>query len=148
MEEDIKILEDLKNKWELNAFGDMVNVLSLNEIKAIENLLKRYKELEEENKQLRIDNTNSLCEKCSELAKQVGITEEDTSKILKDYRDKVENSIPISVIQNTLDNIDRELEEKYSAEKISVFSGNTYMEKFKLLGSRHVLQKLLEERNK
>ena len=38
IDEDIKIAEDLKNKWELNAFGDMSNVLSLNEIKAIENL--------------------------------------------------------------------------------------------------------------
>lgn len=47
MEEDIKIVEDLKNKWELNAFGDMVNVLSLNEIKALENLIKGYRELEE-----------------------------------------------------------------------------------------------------
>lgn len=48
MEENIKILKDLKNKWELNAFGDMVNVLSLNEIKAIENVLNRLEQLENE----------------------------------------------------------------------------------------------------
>ena len=49
IDEDIKIAEDLKNKWELNAFGDMSNVLSLNEIKAIENLLSRLKTAERMN---------------------------------------------------------------------------------------------------
>lgn len=92
--------------------------------------------MEEENKQLRIDNINSLCEECSELTKQAGITEEDTRKILKDYRDKVENSIPISVIQNILDELDKKIPSS-RGEEFLIFDAK-----------KDVLQELLEERNK
>ena len=76
MEEDIKILKDLKNKWELNAFGDMVNVLSLDEIKALENLLKDYKQIKSE--------LNSV--------KEIYYTQAEVDT----------NYIPISVIQNKI----------------------------------------------
>ena len=65
IDKDIKIVEDLKNKWELNAFGDMVNVLSLNEIKAIENLLSRLKTAERMN--------DVLAEKLEEVAYEVDL---------------------------------------------------------------------------
>lgn len=112
------------------------------------NTLKYILELEEENKRLKIDNLNNLCEECSELTKQAGITEEDTRKILKDYRDKIKNSIPVSLVEEKIEELNKELEEKYSADKISIFSGNTYMEKFKLIGKRQALQEILEEGRK
>lgn len=52
IEKDITVLKDLKNKWELNAFGNMVNVLSLNEIKALEHILSDYKKLQEDFEQI------------------------------------------------------------------------------------------------
>lgn len=61
--------------------------------------------LEEENAKLRIDNTDKLCEECSELVKQAGITKEDTNRILKEYRDRIENSIPTSVIQKKIEEV-------------------------------------------
>jgi len=57
----------------------------------------------------------------------------------------LDNSIPKEKVKAEIQKIENELEEKYSAEKISVFSGNTYMEKFKLLGKLEVLKELLEE---
>ena len=127
MEEDIKILEDLKNKWELNAFGDMVNVLSLDEIKAIENLLKRYKELEEENKRL---NNHNL------IGRIDAIKIEDLESVLKPYY------IPISVIQNKINGY-LEYDKIYKTHT-SDGRENFTMEYFKA----QTLKELLEERNK
>ena len=90
MEEDIEELKRLFYANSLTQYGKR---------KLINYYEQRYKKLEEENKQLRIDNTDKLCEECSELVKQAGITKEDTNRILKEYRDRVENSIPTSVIQ-------------------------------------------------
>ncbi len=56
----------------------------------------------------------------------------------------LENSILKEAIVKKRNELDKELEQKYSAEKISIFSENTYMEKFKLLGKREILQELLE----
>lgn len=53
MEKDIKILKDLKHKWELGPFCDIVNILDLNEIQAIENILARLEQLEKENIRLK-----------------------------------------------------------------------------------------------
>lgn len=86
MEEEIKILEEhiefLKRNDVEDIFGDMIG-----EILAIENLLKRYKELEEKEteKFLKIleDNSKTM------LVKEV-----------MELRTKLQNSIPISVIQN------------------------------------------------
>lgn len=158
MEEDIKILEEFKkNGYSMLyiKYGDR-NKTNLRLERAIENLLKEYrvkelqlhllreetnskiKELEEENEQLRIDITDNLCEECSQLAKQAGITEEDTRRILKDYRDKVENSIPISVIQNKIDEIQNYIDNSKYNDDWNV----------RRVYARKVLQELLEERNK
>jgi len=76
-----------------------------------------------------------------------------TSVSIRDYEvtaietvlQALDNSIPKEKVKAEIQKIENELEEKYSAEKISVFSGNTYMEKFKLLGKLEVLKELLEE---
>ena len=67
MEEDIKILKDLQNKWELGPFCDMVNVLDLNEIQAIENIINK---LEQDERVI------------EEMAKQI---EKDTEWYLSDF---------------------------------------------------------------
>lgn len=101
MEEDIEELKRLFYANSLTQYGKR---------KLINYYEQRYKKLEEENKQLRIDNTYKLCEECSELVKQAGITKEDTNRILKEYRDRVENSIPASVIQNKIDELNRRID--------------------------------------
>lgn len=63
--------------------------------------------------------------------------------ILNEKNKQINNSVGKDVIREKIEATDNELEEKYSAEKISVFSGNTYMEKFKLIGKRQALQELL-----
>lgn len=56
-----------------------------------------------------------------------------------------ENYIPKEAIRKKIKEIQIELDKKYSAEKISIFSGNTYMEKFKLLGRIYALKEILGE---
>ena len=56
-----------------------------------------------------------------------------------------ENYISKEAIREKIEEIQIELDKKYSAEKISIFSGNTYMEKFKLLGRIYALKELLGE---
>lgn len=47
-------------------------------------------------------------------------------------------------IKEKIEEVEIELE-NYAADKINVFSGQTYMEKFKLLGKLYILKELLEE---
>lgn len=110
MEEDIKILEEFMEDSKDYA----QYCVSVTEIKALENLIKGYIELEESNNILQDAYWNGC--------------------------------IPKSKIKEKIEEINSELEEKYSAEKISVFSGNTYMEKFKLLGKLQALQELMEDK--
>lgn len=110
------------------------NINKLDDVTIKEAIQEVDKEdMEEENAKLRIDNTEKLCEECSELAKEAGITEEDTSKILKDYRDKVENSIPVSELKNDL---------KYMKNAKATGVKQLLMKK----GIIGYLEKLLEER--
>lgn len=56
MEEDIKVLEEYFNNIcfdETNKITADLCTIGINEIRAIENLIKRYKELEEENKNIK-----------------------------------------------------------------------------------------------
>lgn len=109
MEEDIKNMSKEELLEYLEDISQQLDNIALDQIEfAISELQffkEEYKKLEEENKQLRIDNTDKLCEECSELVKQAGITEEDTNRILKEYRDRVENSIPTSVIQKKIEEV-------------------------------------------
>ena len=56
----------------------------------------------------------------------------------KEYKDKIKAKI---------EEVNIKLE-NYEADKINIFSGQTYMEKFKLLGELYGLQSLLEKRSK
>lgn len=123
MEKGIKILEEFinndfqKDKLERNEkggfkIGTIYKTTELNP--ALENLIKGYRELDNEHENLLID-VYALF-------------------------------IPKSKIKEKIEEINSELEKKYSAEKISVFSGNTYMEKFKLLGKLQALQELMEDK--
>lgn len=66
----------------------------------------------------------------------------------RELEKQLADSTPNSAIIEKLNKINKELEEKYSADKISVFSGNTYMEKFKLIGKQQILQQILKEGEK
>lgn len=61
---------------------------------------------------------------------------EDSIEILKNSK-KLYLKAKIEEIEVKLEN--------YSADKINIFSGQTYMEKFRLLGALYVLQSLLEK---
>lgn len=125
MEEDIKILEErvttlkrhIKNYEESDCKTNIYQQL-VKECNALENLIKRYKELEEENKLL-------------------------TEKADTYYELYWEKCIPISVIQNKIGEYREENRKLYNEEGIIV---NERMVKNKLRAE--VLQELLEERNK
>ena len=116
MEEDIELLEmDLDDI--VCYLGQQVSFEYGQQVgKAIENLLKRYKELEEMLKH-RIKYTREL--------------EQDLFENARNY------VIPISVIQNKIDEINEEIKHEDN-EKVIIW----------LHKQRKVLQELLEERNK
>lgn len=58
---------------------------------------------------------------------------------------ELDRRIAPEVIEEKLKNTFDILDEKYSVDKISVFSGNTYMEKFKLLGKVELCKELLKK---
>lgn len=90
MEEDIKILEELK---ELNYFGDTVFE---REAQALENLLTRYKQLEEENKDLKLKERNR------ELGRYGEIEVHDLiNKTLS------EDFIPTSLVKEKIDDLEK-----------------------------------------
>ena len=149
MEEDIKILEEIIERLKDNIIlttelFDKEDVKEIErEIKAINNILNRYKELEEENKDI-----------IYEERKYQNLNPEEWDKkgfyTVKRYKKK--ECIPISVIQNKIDElkIDRnaiknEIEEakkeknkEYYADLLSHLRVNW--------GAIQVLQELLEER--
>ena len=150
MEEDIKNMSKEELLEYLEDISQQLDNIALDQIQfAISELQffkEEYKKLEEENKQLRIDNTDKLCEECSELVKQAGITKEDTNRILKEYRDRVENSIPTSVIQNKKSETEKQLQEYEESDMEQ--DDDYFFDVNALNGEIAVLQELLEERNK
>jgi hypothetical protein len=124
MEEDIKILEEyieprLKNLYNCE-FG--YEVIRGKELQAIENLLKRYKELEEIN---------------GTLSSAINISVAHNKE-----------SIPISVIQNTLDDIDRELEAYKKLVELGKETDCEYYDNVANLRTKQVLKEILEKGNK
>lgn len=130
IEKDIKVLKDLKNKWELNAFGDMVNVLSLNEIKALEHILSDYKKLQEDFEQ--IDNECNRLEKI-DFEKDMKIKElQKENEKLKNNTRKNENELEVGIdcnwdaLQKVLDEAEKTNEyiiydnEKWIKEKYCI----------------------------
>ena len=54
MEKEIKILEEMKKDIVYDSDEDYDNQIAIRQIQAIENLIKGYRELEEENKRLKM----------------------------------------------------------------------------------------------
>jgi hypothetical protein len=144
MEEDIKIIEDrvttlkrhIKNYEESDCKTNVYQQL-VKECKAIENLLKRYKELEEKN---------------IEILQEL-LTERVTNKVISNniinYQEELKNSIPISVIQNKIDEIDKELKDLTVCLCVRG-NGKAHktVQQMLKLARKNALQELLEERNK
>ena len=130
IEEAIKLLEEFKKNGYSMLYiknGGDRNKTNLKIEKAIENLLKRYKELEEEKESYRI----GWCNKGEELEK---------------YKN---NSIPISVIQNKLEKYKREFDFYAGREHFEWQDGEFDGEQCDDIALKiGVLKELLEERNK
>lgn len=142
MEEDIKILEKLSSiyqelKKDFEEGHASSYEMQFEDFTAIENLLKRYKELEEELESEKFyhnadkefiqkyhDEASELNTKCINLETQLS------------------NSIPISVIQNTL----KEINKKEKEELKGLKGQDRYFVKQMYQYMRKPLQKLLEER--
>ena len=125
MEEDIKILEEFLNKFCEYMVCTKLSTESLNKLEnAIENLLKRYKYLDN----FIHSNSCVLQNKNGELV-AVLLTPE--------------NFIPISVIQNKYIEMQKEYERKVNDKKY-----NTREVKLAELYKSQVYEELLEERNK
>ena len=117
MEEDIKILEEyLEEARDENSFTDCEGLFEDKFFISLDKLLKRYKELEEENK--------------TYIAQLNGAFNR--------------GFIPISVIQNKIDELEHE---KFKRTQLGVFLLKNF-ENQRLLAQLQVLQELLEERNK
>ena len=133
MEEDIKIVESLIEEFKKDdrVIFNNVGLRKEIEFKAIKNLLKRYKELEEENNRKNIEPViinNKMYFIDNELYKD----------LLKDIKT---DYIPISVIQNKIEELDKE-KLKYDNDLRIYTLRNTFD------FQKEVLQELLEERNK
>lgn len=122
MEEDLTILEEFKkNGYSMlyMKYGDR-NTANLKLERALENLITRYKQLEEENRELREEECcmttclrkdkervffeNKVKEKMEELDKRIkSVTTEDEYKNLKIYTCKDFNEFITSVLQELLD---------------------------------------------
>ena len=143
LEDDIKILEEFKkNGYSMLyiKYGDR-NKTNLRLERAIEKLLKRYKELEEENKTLK-EITNSYNAFGNDYIPNdmkfiIADREYFYSGIFK------ESFIPISVIQNKKNEYDKMLKATYGDP---TYSGDN--RRRECLEALQVLQDLLEERNK
>ena len=135
MDEDIKILEEYIDTY--NGALKLWQIDELNECEdlrqAIENLLKRYKELEKENK--KIKNSNDTLK---------GFV----SSIFNDTFEK--DFIPTSVIQNKIDEIQEQYEETLKTADFKEIEtmNKTNFRGIILEGQRIILKELIEESNK
>lgn len=100
MEEDIKNLEEIINlcKEEINNNDKNITaILDLEDLKSLENLLTRYKQLEEENKTLRRANS---------ITKDISI--EDITQVMnKAYKDFMKEFIPTSLVKEMIEDLEK-----------------------------------------
>jgi hypothetical protein len=110
--EEIKILEDLINRFALvtvNGEEYKIPPLKPNEILAIENLIKRNKELEEIEQEHKKEN--------GELRGKVKELEEKCKKdsiVIIEYQDILENNIPKSVIKEKIEELEKTKSRHYT----------------------------------
>lgn len=156
--EDIKILEELRPIGIIKP-SELDFITPERYIQAIQNLLKRYKELEKENKELlevrvstsahtriiELEEENAMLKKVNNIAEDV--TVEDITQVMnKSLEDFKREFIPISVIQNKID----EYREKRNKLADGHFWDNerNINEDTSLFIAIETLKLLLEERNK
>lgn len=181
MEEDFKRISKLIEYIENADYVDASQCFDYEDIQAIENLLKRYKELEVENKKLNnmyrkeydehfemkrqnevLRNNERILREENEqlkaneeiLMKTKGCLNEDNStncRVLESlnygiraYEKTLKNSIPISVIQNTLKDINKKEKEELKGLK----GQDRYFVKQMYQYMRKPLQEILEKGNK
>ena len=118
MEEDIKILEERLNEHHTNIFGNKFLVIYEKDIQAIENLLTRYKQLEEEKERIIREKAEALQE-------------------VRKYKAKVKDYIPTSLVEDKIKEL-KSYEEELTDEQ-GYWGGSDLLEQIK------VLQELLEK---
>ena len=149
MEEDIKIVENLINVLNtgLCKFGENVQMSDCGYQQAIENLLKRYKELEEE-----VESEKFYHNADKEFIQKYHDEASELNTKCINLETQLSNSIPISVIQNKIDELTkyRDLAKEQIEERVVIADSDSlnYGRADAHDKDIQVLQKLLEERNK
>lgn len=139
-EEEKQAIQSINSFKSIKLLYGEIYVMHLEQLKkyqtaseVILNLLEKY--------QKEID---SLEIKLDDKETELQILKDDIEADEIMYKSELEESyISKEAIRKKIEEIQIELDKKYSAEKISIFSGNTYMEKFKLLGRIYALKELL-----
>ena len=162
------IIKTLSEHIEFEDYDEDVLKEASEDKEAIENLLKRYKELEEENKkykklanknleneiilreknapediyllQNRIEELEKVNSSIKYLNEGLRLDKNILTDMVNDLQEQRRNSIPISVIQNKLEKL-KEKEQELSDDE--GFWGSS-----ELLYQINILEELLEERNK
>lgn len=140
MKEDIKLVENLIEEYKM--FGDLDGIQDIRPyMKAIENMLNRNKELEEENEIIK-GNYYTLCADIQMVTSELGFPE-DT--IIADEMVAMikENYIPKSVIKEKIDKKQKQLE---LLKKELQGRQTNFVNKNIITGQIQVLQELLEKR--
>lgn len=142
MESDIKNLLEITNlcKEEIDSNDKNITAtLDFEDLKSLRNMLERYKELEEENEKLK-RTKNIALKRITDIKEGI---ENDFPIVLGSrqplFEENIDKFIPISVIQNTLKEIDNRNYNDYTNNQ----DGNEV--KNNILKD---IQELLEERNK
>ena len=105
MEEDIKLVENLIEEYKM--FGDLDGIQDIRPyMKAIENMLNRNKELEEENKIIK-GNYITLCADIQMVTTELGFPEDTiiSDEIIPMIK---ENYIPVSLVEETIEEVNKE----------------------------------------
>lgn len=105
MEEDFKRISKLIEYIENADYVDASQCFDGEDIKALENLLKRYKKLEEENKELEKQLEEKDMQHELELIGKEEYTKASMGEIIEHYYTANEDCIPTSVIQKKIEEV-------------------------------------------
>lgn len=136
LDKDIKNLEEIINliNEELDKKDKNVSaILDLEDLLSLRNLIKAYKELEEE---------NSTLKKAHNISENVTI-QDITNVMNKSLEDFNKEYIPVSLVEETIEELDKEYREILCKEGMSA---DKFDKLNKLEIKTEVLQELLEKR--
>lgn len=128
MEEDIKLLEEKINEYHINIFDNRFLIIYEKEIQAIENLINRNKELEEENTTLK-KGVKRLKDKSKELSEE--LIDVKVDKVTKNF-------IPKSKVKEKIEELN-DYDSKF-CQRVLDHNEHTLTELI-----QNILQELLEE---